>query len=183
MKSLVFVVIGSLVSLHSTLALDYTVTVKGGWGEVRVDKNLAESNHTFSDEGNSFAGGAAVVFDSNITTGLELSSFNGANFLGADDRASLSERKLYLGYRFDLSDHFRLVPVLGVSNWKLRLKEGALSYFSEIESDTLKDTEVYGQLNVEFPINDFIAIVSSIQYTQFDFGVLRNAQAGVMFQF
>lgn len=183
MKHLTIILLGSLLSANSAVALDYTVTVKGGWAEVRVDKDLSDNNQLFSEEGNSFAAGAGLAFESQLTTGLEVSSFNSASFLGSDDRADLSETKWYLGYRINLSDRFRIVPALGVSKWKLRLKEGAFEFASDAKAGTYRDTDFYGQLNLEFPINDLIAIVSSIQYTRYDFGVFRNAQAGVMFHF
>lgn len=183
MKPLAIIFLGSLLSANSALALDYTVTAKGGWGEVRVDKSLSDDNQLFSEEGNSLTAGAGLAFDSQLTTGIEATSFKTASFLGSDDRASLSETKWYIGYRINLADHFRIVPAVGASNWKLRLKEGAFETISEVKAGTYRDTDFYGQLNLEFPINDLIAVVSSINYTRYDFGVFRNAQAGVMFQF
>lgn len=183
MKLLTIILLGSLLSANSALALDYTVTAKGGWGEVRVDKSLSDDNQLFSEEGNSLSAGAGLAFDSQLVTGVEFTGFKTANFLGADDRASFSESKWYLGYRFEVTDHFRIVPAAGITRSKLRLKEGAFEYSSEVKAGTYRDTSAYGQLNVEFPINDLIAVVSSINYTRYDFGVFRNAQAGVMFQF
>ncbi len=41
------------------------------------------------------------------------------------------------------------------------------------------DWNEFAQLNIEFPINSLITVVSSLNYTKYEFGVIRSAQAGV----
>lgn len=185
MKTLITYVVGFFLSCSAVTvqAVEYTVTAQGGWAEMKVDEHFSDDITAFSDEGTSLTLGAGLAFASNFTTGLDIAIHKSSSWLGADDRATLSEDRLHLGYKINLSDHFRIVPTLGVSRWKLEFEEGSFEPSSNLKAGTYRDTDVYGQLNLEFPINDLIAIVSSIQYTKYEFGTFRNTQAGVMFQF
>jgi hypothetical protein len=164
-------------------AMDYTVTVKGGWGESRLNRDFTLNNEAFSDEGHTLASGAGLAFDNNIVTGLEFSTFDSDSFFGAHDRIDFSEFKWYLGYRFDIAPHFRITPAAGISRWTLRAKDGATDFDEELRTGTYRDNDAFAQLNIEFPINSLITVVSSLNYTKYEFGVIRSAQAGVIFQF
>lgn len=164
--------------------MNYTLTAKAGWGEGIIDRPyLNNSSGQFSDEGTVFSIGAGLAFDTNIVTGLELSNFKSASFFGYDDRMTFSEYKLYMGYRFNLAEHFRVTPMAGLSNWKLQLKEGAFDEETSFDAGTYRDNDAFAQINFEFPINELITIVSSVHYTDYDFGVIHSTQAGIMFQF
>jgi hypothetical protein len=172
-----------LFSIPSTHAVNYTLTAKAGWGEGIIDQPYLNNPGRFSDEGTVFSFGAGLAFDTNIVTGVELSNFKSASFFGSDDRMDFSEYKLYLGYRFNLAEHFRITPMAGLSNWKLQLKEGAFDEANSFDTGTYRDKDAFAQINIEFPINELVTIVSSIHYTDYDFGVIRSTQAGIMFQF
>lgn len=183
MKTKLLSLIAGLLITPMSQAVDYTVTVKGGWGEGRLNRDYSYNNETFSDEGYAITGGAGLAFDNNLVTGLELSTFDSDSFFGAQDRIDLSEYRWYLGYRFNVAPHFRITPAAGISHWKLRAKDGAIRFDDELRTGTYRSSDAFTQLNVEFPINPLITVVSSLNYTKYDFGVIRSAQAGVIFQF
>jgi hypothetical protein len=185
MKSIVMIVLVTVLYAPSSYALKYTVTAKGGWGEGIIDSKYTLDNEgEFADEGYIFTGGAGLVFESNILTGCEFSYFDSSRNLGVDDRIEIAEAKIHLGYRFNLARHFRLVPIVGVSRWKLESKEGNFKFTRELSDVGIqRGYDRFLQFNIEFPINDFIAVVSSINHMNFDYGVLKYAQAGVTFQF
>ena len=82
-----------------------------------------------------------------------------------------------------VATHLRIVPIVGTTKWELHAKSGALITAQNPKTGTYKGNEVYGQLNIEFPINHLLTVITSVNDTHFKFGSNRSVQVGVSFGF
>lgn len=183
MKNISAAIISFLLLTPSANAVDYLISLKGGWGEGNLDSQYTFDDTRFSEEGYSITYGAGLVFDNQFVAGLDLSMFRTDSFLGADDRMNFFEYKIHGGYRFILSDHCRFVPALGWSRWHFEIKEGAFEFEERLKYGEYRGNNIFAQLGFEFPINSLIAIASSFSYRSIDNGSIKMAQAGIIFEF
>lgn len=172
-------------------AAEFFIMPELGVGDVDI---IAE--YTFLDDDDSSPTISASLtggykFDSNIVLAIN-TSFTTSDVFIADtvyfgssafDEYSYVELGMLLGYSFDVHKRFRIVPMLGASYWDLTVEEGAFLNPGPEDEKGYSGTDIYGKLNLEFPINDLIQINVSYLYGNYDFGAIEVTRVGVKFSF
>ena len=160
--------------------------LKGGIGssELSTDYSIDTSNTGETSENNTLvSAGGGLVFESPFVVGAEYSKMFTNSLFGRTDRYHLEQIKLYGGYRIKFAPHFRITPMLGTTWWKLESKSGEWFTVENPRTGVYQGNTIYGQLNLEFPINHWVTVITSINRTKYDFGTTKSIQAGAMFQF
>lgn len=112
-------------------------------------------------------------------------SISGNAFLtfGLFDFYEVSEVKLLVGYSIDLNEHFRLVPLIGLSHWSATLQEGAFLNPGPELSDEIDGTNLTYKLSAEFPFSNGFVVSFSHSNTNSDIGSIRLNQLGIKYEF
>ncbi len=173
----------SLFLCNATLAENFYLSVDGGRANNEYRNELEGADYKTVDGFNvEFDGG--YRFHSGIVLGAGFSEFINDNLFSILDSYEFSQERFYLGYNFRLSKHLAVTPILGYSVWELSIKES--EFFNNDDNpnkQTYKGNQFYPQLNVEFPVNDFLTVFTSYQRAKFDFGTAKALNCGVMFNF
>lgn len=136
------------------------------------------------DDGVSATYSAAYRWSNNIVVEGSLNYAGNVFFnFGLGDFYDTAEAKLLVGYTIPVAEHFRLVPMVGVSSWDIEIQEGAfLNPGPEAEAEA-DGTDLSYKLSAEFPFSSGFVLSLSYANTQTDIGDLSMTQAGVKFEF
>lgn len=155
-----------------------------GFGHIDVDEDYRFSEDTKNNQGSITLGALALYkFDFNLVLGSHVSTYYGYSNFGGDDRIHVNDVSVLMGYSFNIAPHFRFVPMVGLSRWKVRSKEGAMFNPGEEEQVGYKGTNPFLRLNFEIPINKRFAINVAYTYGEFDYGDLMAIRAGLKLEF
>ncbi len=162
---------------------DFYVSVDGGESTLDMKKEYVVDAGYADIDGLSASVGGGYVTDTNVVIGVNLSGTTSDTLLGATDDYELYESKLTLGYQFNIAKHFRIVPSVGVSRWKMTTREGVI--FNSGPEDKLyyKGSDSFGQINIDFPINRLVVVSGTFTKGRYDFGTAEAMRVGVKFQF
>jgi len=163
-------------------ATDFFVTAEGGRTDTDFNAGFTADGSTESVYSTVLTGNIGLKLQS-FVLGVGYSNSVSDNFLNGFDSYTISQKQLFLGYRFKLNDHFRITPQVGMVSWDLTAEEARL--FSDKNNRGLKYSgdDTYTQINLEFPVNKLITVVGSLSRTNYDFGSTSSIQAGVIFEF
>lgn len=184
---MLFIRIGLFLSVlfvsYTSYSKDFYVSPEIGRGEVEID-----SDHSFGnsrDVENDFGYGVTLgkEFDSHVIIEGSYYRSETDSIFSIADSYKLSQTRIFLGYAFDVSEHFRIIPKIGYTNWKLSANEGAFLNSGPEERRSFDGNKVFAQLGFEFPINDWLSINASYSNVSFDFGKAQSLNAGVKFSF
>lgn len=185
MKIVKLVVLGALAYFHAAaFGGEFFVSVDGGRSELDLETQyLLEGDNDSTVLGASASVNGGYITDINIVLSGSHSGSTSDALFGGDDDYELYETRLMIGYQFIVAKHFRIVPNIGVSRWRLTVREGALFNPGEEEKHHYKGTERFGQLNLEFPVNDLVVVYASFSKGSYDFGTAEALRTGVKFEF
>ncbi len=99
------------------------------------------------------------------------------------DNYQLYEVGALLGYSFDIAEHFRIEPMVGVSRWELDREECEFNSPGPEESREINGTNIYWEINFEALINDFVQLNLSYTRGEFKFGSVEALRFGAKFAF
>lgn len=158
------------------------------WGEVgRGDVEFDDEYFFEGFDGDDTFSSANILggykFDSKVVVAAHVGMSGSESLFGWGDNYQLYEVGALLGYSFDIAEHFRIVPMVGVSRWELDREEGEFNNPGPEESREISGTDFYWKLNVEAPINDFIQLNLSYTRGQFEFGSVEAIRFGAKFAF
>lgn len=156
----------------------------GGPGDVSFDGDTFADNIVPSDD--SFVGEWQVGyrFDSKLviegggTAGLSLDFF----FLG--DFFSLSDARVMVGYAFQPSERFSIVPKLGVSRWHLDTESGSNFIFGSNRVDFHDSgSDLVWRINGEWRVAERLHLYAAYSQAHYSFGDSSGPSFGFNFQF
>ena len=156
----------------------------GGPGDVSFDGDTFADNIVPSDD--SFVGEWQVGyrFDSKLviegggTAGLSLDFF----FLG--DFFSLSDARVMVGYAFQPSERFSIVPKLGVSRWHLDTESGSNFIFGSNRVDFHDSgSDLVWRINGEWRVAERLHLYAAYSAADYSFGESSAPSFGFKFQF
>ena len=156
----------------------------GGPGNVDFENDtFADSIFVPSDD--SFVGEWLVGyrFDSKLviegggTAGLSLDFF----FLG--DFFSLSDERVMVGYAFQPSERFSIVPKLGVSRWHLDTESGTSFFGSERADVHDSGSDLIWRINGEWRVAERLHLYAAYSDAHYSFGDSSGPSFGFKFQF
>ena len=131
--------------------------------------NVRREYDTFSLQG--FVGRR---FNNNIQLEFGYTQQQNLDILGILDEIDISEFLILTGYRLDISEHFKLVPRVGISRWKIKSSEGYL-----FNSGPEQQSSVSGS-NTIFMLSAFVDIIYiTYQTTDYDYGLHTSLIIGV----
>ncbi len=167
----------------NTHANETFITTELGHSRVDFDGTYVLSDNFAENDAVSATFIAGHKFSSNIHIAGSISTTTSDNFFGALDGYSLFETAVEVGYSFELSEHFRVVPVVGYSRWDMELKEGALLNPGPEETLEITGYNGYWKVNFEFPINSLIVLNAAYMDNSYTFGSVDSVRFGVKFTF
>jgi hypothetical protein len=156
----------------------------GGAGDVSFDGDAFADNFVLSDD--SFVGEWEVGyrFDSKLviegggTLGLSLDFF----FLG--DFFSLSDERVLVGYAFQPSERFSIVPKLGVSRWHLDTESGTAFVFGSERADFHDSgSDLIWRVSGEWRVAERLHLYGAYSEAHYSFGSSSGPSFGFKFQF
>lgn len=119
-----------------------------------------------------------IVIDGSLTT-----SGNAFFNLGLSDFYLTSEAKVLVGYNIEIAEHFRIVPLVGISRWDTELQESFFLNPGPEAQGEFDGTDFSYKISAEFPLNNGFILTLSHANTNSDIGDLRLTQAGIKFEF
>ncbi len=163
-------------------------------GEFFVGPELGRGNfsisspYTVTGEKESFSGVSVGVefgyhWSNNIIVDGNISRLTRANLFGAFDRYKLTQVQALAGYSLEVSEHFRIVPMAGVSRWSLDTKEGQLFNPGREMGRKFEGTDWVYKINMEIPLGNLVLLYYTHSRSKFDFGKIELNQLGVKFEF
>lgn len=179
--NLVVLIVCLTLSLPS-FADGLVLIAEAGPSLIEIDGEFRPSEIHNSQNGNALGLSAGYKFTSNIVILGSANRYYGTNFFGANDRVHLTEANILLGYSLINTQHFRLLPMVGWSDWELESKEGALFNSGPEEVRVFKGESIIGKIIFELPIKDFFAMQFSLTHGEFDFGELSAIRIGAKFE-
>ena len=156
----------------------------GGSGDVSFDSDIFANNIVPSDD--SFVGEWLVGyrFDSKLviegggTAGLSLDFF----FLG--DFFSLSDERVMVGYAFEPSERFSIVPKLGLSRWHLDAENGSSFIFGGARTDFHDSgSDLIWRVSGEWRVAPRLHLYAAYSAADYSFGDSSAPSFGFKFQF
>lgn len=154
-----------------------------GRGEIEINPKYSFNNQKDSSENLGFGVIVGHEFDSNIVLEGNYYQSDSDSFLSVSNSYQLTQTRALVGYAFDLAEHFRIIPKIGISNWKLDSQEGALFNPGVEERLKFSGNETFAELGFEFPVNQLITISGAYRNINFDFGDAQSANVAVKFKF
>jgi hypothetical protein len=166
-------------------ATDFFVSVEGGRSNTDFNPHFTPDGVTNeSADSTAYSAAIALKFESQVVLGAGFAGAFSDDFLGTINHFHLFQEQLYVGYRFKINDHFRITPQVGVTHWELNAEQSKI-FGNDKDDKKVKYTgnDIYGQINLEFPVSKLMTIVGSYSRTNYDFGRTGSVQAGVIFEF
>lgn len=170
-------------SASAAFAEGFYVSVDGGRASNDYRNELEGAEYKKVDGFNVDVDGG-YRFKTGLVLGAGFSEFINDNLFSFLDSYEFSQKRFYLGYNFRLATHLAVTPIVGYSAWELNIEESSIFNGDDNPAkQTYKGNQFYPQLNVEFPVNDFLTVFTSYQRAKFDFGTAKALNCGVMFNF
>jgi hypothetical protein len=103
--------------------------------------------------------------------------------LGLTDFYEIFEAKALIGKSFEINEHFRIVPLLGISSWDAQLRESAFLNPGPEARGEFEGQDLSVKLSADFPINRKLIFSVSYANTFSDIGNIQATLVGIKFQF
>lgn len=170
---------------HAIYAVEFYAAPEIGVGNTNI--NSVYSLSGFKESNDNFGYGVSFGFEFDTNFLLDVSYYrsetdNTILFFELLDKYEFVQKRISIGYAFDITQKFRVIPKLGYGQWSLSGKEGLFS-FSTVQSTKVDGNKLMPQIDFEIPIREWFSINSSYSNTSFDFGNVQSFTAGVKFKF
>ncbi len=176
------VAVSSLFSINAR-AVDFFVMPELGYGHISFNEGYTLEDFDDSSNFNEIKCVLGMSFESNIVVGGGVSSAGNFQFYGANDHYSVFQYMGLLGYSFDLAPKLKIMPMIGVSSWRLTLEEGAFLNPGPEETLEKDGADYFGRINFEVPMTDLFQLNFSYHAGAYDFGDLHSFSVGGKFTF
>jgi hypothetical protein len=155
----------------------------GGPGDVDFDGdafgNIVPGEDSFVGEWQ-----VGYRFDSNLIVEGGASSGLSLDFFFLGDFFSLSDARVMVGYAFQTSERFAIIPKLGVSRWHVDAENGLNTIFGGGRAD-LHDSgsDLIWRINGEWRVAQRLNLYAAYSEARYSFGDSSGPSFGFKFQF
>ena len=170
-------------SLSLAQERNFFVSPHIGVGEINIDGfHSIDGNN---DSVNTFVMGVSggYKFKSKFLIEADFTVSTDDALFGTFDSYSVSELRILLGYSFELSDRFRIIPKIGFSDWTFESKEGVFLNPGAEKKKEFDGNEAVLAVDFEVPISDLIQLYLSYTQSNFEFGKADATELGIKFSF
>jgi hypothetical protein len=183
---LIFKLVAVVATLNATVcAADKDEVVFGleyGQSSTDTDANLVEFSEDFDDEGYAIGYILGYRWANNIVVEAnKVYSSNDILFRAADHYES-NETKLMMGYSFDITERLRLIPMVGISQWRMDIKQGSFLNPGPEAEKRFDGTDLTFKLRLDIPIKSLVVLSASYARSEFDIGAQELIQFGIKFE-
>ncbi len=149
-----------------------------GKSDIDIKPEYQVNNTNESNENFDFQFSLGYQFKSNILMEGGFVSHGSLDIVGLGDHSSVSENMLLVGYSFDITERFSIIPRAGYSWWTLESTEGILFNPGAEKQNTIKDENFTYMLSASYRF-----LYLTYQATNFDFGSVNSLVLGVNIDF
>ncbi len=161
--------------------------IEFGAGELKASKDYTPDT---KDDSSPIVGGALVLgyhWASNwvVESRLANRDWDSGRLFGLGTNYDLDELTIMAGYSWPIAKYFRVVPMLGLSSWKLDVESGIVN--SAIRGATtskeFSGTDLTAKINAEIPLGNLVVLYLSYTVGAYDFGNSDMGLLGLKFEF
>jgi hypothetical protein len=175
-----------LVSASTVCAAEdakFSIGIEVGQTKVGVDANVTQIGEEFKDTGYSFGYLLGYQWENNMVAEANFIYSSNDGLFRALDHFESSESKFMLGYSYQANDYLRIVPMIGLSQWKVEGKEGEIFAPGPEAKNKFDGTDLTYKLKFEIPVKKLIVFSISFAKTNIDIGDINMTQLGAKFEF
>ena len=152
-----------------------------GQGSSSIKSEYRVSEDTKSESSTALSLLVGYHFNSNIILSGAAGTYYANSLFGSSDRIHIYDASLIAGYSFNIARHFRVVPMVGMSYWEMKGKQGRLSTEDNSQAQNFYGVDPLAKINLEFPFGRTFALNTSYTYSTYEFGSIRALKLGFKF--
>lgn len=160
--------------------------IEVGSSKFNIDEGIVEqiSQDEIDDTGMSVSYSAGYKWSNNLIVEGSV-NYSGNIFLnwGLSDLYETSELKALVGLAIPVAEHFRIVPMVGVSRWSTELRESAFLNPGPEERREYDDYDLSVKLTAEFPMRRGFILSLAYANTQSNIGDMQSTMFGFKYEF
>jgi hypothetical protein len=150
-----------------------------GTSAIAVDKDVAVFNDEFEQGGLTFGYIFGYRWDNNVVVEGNYNYTSNDGLFRTFDHYEAKETKVMLGYSFEVSEYFRVIPMLGMTRWEVDTKEGLLLNPGPEDQYRFNGTDLTYKLRLDAPVGDRFVFSLSYARSEFDIGSMGLTQFAI----
>jgi hypothetical protein len=173
----------ALLPSAACIAQGVTLSLGGGFGDLRVDAASTTTNRITDDD--TFAGELGVGYRLPSNVVIEASGSTGftVTALLAGATAEFRDARVMAGYAFPVTENFRVVPMAGVNFWRLETVDNPLLFFVPFAQRSTSGTDLAWRVAGEYYFNRRFGAYFAYSGTRPEFGSFSLLSFGLAIQF
>jgi hypothetical protein len=188
MRSVAFIIscalCASLVAPVSEAANpEFQISPRVGFGSLEVDQFVGVNDDLVDTDTVGLGVGFGYLTSPGIVLEVGIEDFGNLDFFGFEDRFSLFERYVAVGYQAELGRGWRLTPRVGYSDWELRSEESPLFNPGPEDEREATGDDVFWSLNLSRRVSRVLTLGLNYKRGNYDFGTASTTTFNFMFTF
>lgn len=185
MKARYLAVISCMAFSSNILANESSILfgVELGASSVDFDEDTNLLVEDYDDDGLGFTYSLGYRWENNAIVEISGSFASNNAFFESFDFYETTEYQLLVGYSFPVSEKFRVVPMVGLSNWDLDSKEGTFLNPGDEVRQTFSGTDVAYKISAEYALFSSVVLSLSYRSSALDIGTSSMTQLGLKMAF
>lgn len=154
-----------------------------GSGRYSLDESFATFQDVRSGSGLASAAAFGYRWENNLLVEANIAAIDEVDIFEAFDDINLNEFSTFLGYSFQPSTSFHIVPMIGINRWELKSTEGRFLNPGDEESSQVRGTDFIYKVKFEVPISENIQVYLSYSDGNYDYVDSQATRLGIKVEF
>ena len=162
---------------------EFQISPHVGFGSLDVDQFAGVNDELVDTKTVGLGVGFAYLSSPGIVLEVGVEDFGNLHLFNLEDRFSLDERYVAVGYQAELGRGWRLIPRVGYSSWKLRSEESPLFNPGPEEVREVSGDDVFWGLSLSRRVSRLVTLGLNYRQGHYDFGQTRSTTFHITFTF
>ena len=154
-----------------------------GQGRVDLDDNFATFQDDRNANGLASAAGIGYQWHNNLIVEANIAAIDEVDVFEAFDDININEFSTFVGYSFEVSPKFKIIPMIGVNRWEIKATEGRFLNPGDEDSATVRGTDFIYKIKFQVPIRSNIHAYLSHSEGEYDYIDSNATRLGIRIDF